>query len=101
MSKVSGLIGNKKSGALEIDFEALKFDKTEKITKRKMLSIISSVFDPIRFLAPALIHPKILLQAAWKTKEPWDAEVNDEIKEKIKQCNMKFGPTHSTGRGQK
>ncbi|GBM43406.1 hypothetical protein AVEN_244218-1, partial [Araneus ventricosus] len=66
-----------------------------------MLSIISSVFDPIGFLAPALIHPKILLQAAWKTKEPWDAEVNDEIKEKIKQCNMKFGPTHSTGRGQK
>ncbi|GBN53317.1 hypothetical protein AVEN_72059-1 [Araneus ventricosus] len=42
-----------------------------------------SMFDPIGFLAPTLIQPKILLPATWKTKEFWDAEVNDEIKKKI------------------
>ncbi|GBN53316.1 hypothetical protein AVEN_72058-1 [Araneus ventricosus] len=43
MSQVLGLIWNKNSDTLEIDFEALKYDKTVKITKRKMLSIISSM----------------------------------------------------------
>ncbi|GBM23886.1 hypothetical protein AVEN_208516-1 [Araneus ventricosus] len=83
MSQVLGLIWNKNSDTLEIDYEALKYNETIKITKRKMLSIISSVFYPIVFLAPALIQPKILLQATWKTKEPWDAEVNDEVKKKF------------------
>ncbi|GBL83683.1 hypothetical protein AVEN_132611-1 [Araneus ventricosus] len=83
MSQVLGLIWNKNSDTLEIDSEALKYYEAKKITKRKMLSIFSKVFDPIGFLAPALIQPKILLQAIWKTKEPWDAEVNDDIKKKF------------------
>ncbi|GFT25887.1 uncharacterized protein TNCV_1518451 [Trichonephila clavipes] len=68
------------SDTLEIDSESLKFDEKEKITKRKILSLVSRVFDPIGFLAPVMIQPKILLQATWKTKEAWDDEVNDEIR---------------------
>ncbi|GBM15260.1 hypothetical protein AVEN_144047-1 [Araneus ventricosus] len=55
MSQVLGLIWNKNSDTLEIDSEALKYDETIKITERKVLSIISSVFDPIGFIAPALL----------------------------------------------
>ncbi|GBM38886.1 hypothetical protein AVEN_49749-1 [Araneus ventricosus] len=78
-SKVLGLIWNKNSDTLEIHSEAFKCDETVKVTRRKMLSIISRVSHPIGFLGPYLIHPKILLQATWKPKEPWDAKVNDEI----------------------
>ncbi|GFX11484.1 uncharacterized protein TNCV_1821671 [Trichonephila clavipes] len=76
-------LGQKNSDTLEIDSESLKFDEKEKITKRKILLLVSRVFDPIGFLAPVMIPPKILLQATWKTKEAWDDEVNDEIRKKF------------------
>lgn len=82
-SHVLGLIWDKNSDTLEIDYESMKFDETEKITKRKILSIISRIFDPIGFLSPAMIQAKILLQDTWKTKESWDEEVNEEIKTKF------------------
>ncbi|GFX89717.1 uncharacterized protein K02A2.6 [Trichonephila clavipes] len=82
-SLVLGLIWDKNSDTLEIDSESLKFDEKEKITKRKILSLVSRVFDPIGFLAPVVIQPKILLQATWKTKEAWDDKVNDEIRKKF------------------
>ncbi|GFX98302.1 CCHC-type domain-containing protein [Trichonephila clavipes] len=82
-SLVLGLIWDKNSDTLEIDSESLKYDEKEKITKRKILSLVSRVFDPIGFLAPVMIQPKILLQATWKTKEAWDDEVNDEIRKKF------------------
>ncbi|GFX09225.1 CCHC-type domain-containing protein [Trichonephila clavipes] len=82
-SLVLGLIWDKNSDTLEIDSEPLKFDEKEKITKRKILSLVSRVFDPIGFLAPVMIQPKILLQTTWKTKEAWDDEVNDEIRKKF------------------
>ncbi|GIY32867.1 uncharacterized protein CDAR_310331 [Caerostris darwini] len=72
-SPVLGLIWDK-NDTLEIDSESLEFDETEKITKRKIYSLISRVFDPIGFLATVMIQPKILLQATWKTKESWDDE---------------------------
>ncbi|GFY19924.1 integrase catalytic domain-containing protein [Trichonephila clavipes] len=82
-SLVLGLVWDKNSDTLEIDSESLKFDEKEKITKRKILSLVSRVFDPIGFLAHVMIQPKILLQATWKTKEAWDDEVNDEIRKKF------------------
>ncbi|GIY24289.1 uncharacterized protein CEXT_571121 [Caerostris extrusa] len=72
---VLGLIWDKNLNALEIDTESLEFDEREKVTKRKILSLVSRVFDVIGFLAPVMIQPKILLQATWKTKESWDDEV--------------------------
>ncbi|GIY03102.1 uncharacterized protein CDAR_88391 [Caerostris darwini] len=79
-SQVLGLMWDKNLNALEIDIEYLEFDEREKITKRKIRSLVSRVFDPIGFLAPVMIQPKILLQATWKAKESWDEEVNNEIK---------------------
>ncbi|GFX41879.1 integrase catalytic domain-containing protein [Trichonephila clavipes] len=82
-SLVLGLIWDKNSDTLEINSESLKFDEKEKITKRKILSLVSRVFDLIGFLAPVMIQPKIFPQATWKTKAAWDDEVNDEIRKKF------------------
>ncbi|GIY99470.1 uncharacterized protein CEXT_274261 [Caerostris extrusa] len=68
-SPVLGLIWDKNLNALEIDTEYLEFDEREKITKRKILSLVSRLFDPIGFLALVMIQPKILLQTTWKEKE--------------------------------
>ena len=34
-------------------------------TRRKILSLIASLFDPIGFLAPFLVRAKLLLQQVW------------------------------------
>ena len=41
-------------------------------TKREVLSSTAKVFDPLSWLAPVTIRPKILLQKIWKTKIGWD-----------------------------
>ena len=35
-------------------------------TRRKILSLIASLFDPIGFLAPFLVRAKLLLQQLWQ-----------------------------------
>ncbi|XP_055910537.1 uncharacterized protein LOC129944900 [Eupeodes corollae] len=55
-------------------------------TKRKLLSEVAKVFDPLGFLAPSTILLKILFQELWtaKTKIDWDDPLPFEIAEKWK-----------------
>jgi hypothetical protein len=41
-------------------------------TRRQLLSIIASLFDPLGFLAPFLVRAKILLQRIWQLGLTWD-----------------------------
>ena len=41
-------------------------------TKRKVLSIISAIFDPLGLLGPVIITTKIFMQQLWKKKFDWD-----------------------------
>ena len=46
------------------------------ITQRKILSLVSSVFDPIGLFAPFSVHMRRLLKGTWtKNGEYWDNEV--------------------------
>ena len=43
------------------------------ITQRKILSLVSSVFDPIGLFAPFSVHMRCLLKNIWTTNgKPWD-----------------------------
>jgi hypothetical protein len=42
------------------------------VTKRKVLSIVASVFDPLGLLSPIIISYKIFLQTLWQSKLQWD-----------------------------
>ena len=44
-------------------------------TKRGVLSIVSSLFDPLGFLSPFVFSAKILLQELWRDKLPWDRQI--------------------------
>ena len=46
------------------------------ITKRILLSKISSVFDPLGLLNPILVRSKILMQRVWQSKITWDDELD-------------------------
>jgi len=41
-------------------------------TKRKVLAITASIFDPLRLLSPAVIAYKMFLQKLWQDKLHWD-----------------------------
>ncbi|KAK3745259.1 hypothetical protein QZH41_010889 [Actinostola sp. cb2023] len=44
-------------------------------TKRGILSVVSSLFDPLGFLAPFIFPVKILLQDLWRNEFLWDQEL--------------------------
>ncbi|XP_062542105.1 uncharacterized protein LOC134210101 [Armigeres subalbatus] len=41
-------------------------------TKRKVLSDISKLFDPLGFAGPVIMTGKLLMQELWKQKQTWD-----------------------------
>ena len=51
----------------------------EKITKRTILSLSSSLFDPLGLLAPILIKLKIIMQELWILKIGWDESIPQEL----------------------
>lgn len=53
-------------------------NKNENPTKREMLSIIMSIYDPLGILLPLTIRSKILLQDVWRRKCSWDEKLTEE-----------------------
>ena len=49
-------------------------------TRRGMLSMISSIYDPLGFLAPVLLEGKRLLQMLCRDKIDWDDPVSDQVR---------------------
>ncbi|XP_074662167.1 uncharacterized protein LOC141914773 [Tubulanus polymorphus] len=49
------------------------------VTRRGMLSTINSIYDPLGFLAPVLIHGKLLLRNLVSETVDWDQPFSDEI----------------------
>ena len=48
-------------------------------TKRGILSVVSSVYDPLGFLSPFTTTAKMILQDVWKDNTGWDEQVNEDI----------------------
>ena len=52
------------------------------VTKRKMCSILPSLYDPLGFIGPMILPGKLLLQDAARLKLAWDDKVPHEIEHK-------------------
>lgn len=68
-----------------IETDTFKFKlklKEKPPTKRGMLSIISSVYDPLGFLAPLLLPAKLLLQELCRKKCDWDDPIPPDFQQK-------------------
>ena len=48
------------------------------LTRRGLLSAISSLFDPLGFVAPVTLFPKLLLQDLCKQGRSWDKLLNED-----------------------
>ncbi|XP_055604521.1 uncharacterized protein LOC129752777 [Uranotaenia lowii] len=97
--RVLGMIWNPQEDVFTFDalqIEALRqMDSKEPPTKRQVLKIIMSVFDPLGLIAHFVIHGKILMQEIWKYGCDWDERIPAELQEtwfqwsdKLKKLNQ-------------
>ena len=49
------------------------------LTKRSLLSLYPRLFDPLGFLTPYLMRPKLLFQELWKREKDWDDPLEEDI----------------------
>ncbi|XP_058128499.1 uncharacterized protein LOC131292779 [Anopheles ziemanni] len=54
-------------------------------TKRQVLSVLMSIFDPLGIIAGFLFYLKVLLQDIWRTKIGWDTKIPAELDDKWKE----------------
>ena len=82
----------------DIDKNIFKFkiNLTEKpMTHKGMLSMISSIYEPLRFVTPYTLKGKKLLQQLCQEKVSWDKTAPDKtIKEWQMWCKYLTKPCH-------
>ena len=49
------------------------------VTKRNVLKMVATVFDPLGLVSPFIVEAKLLLQELWSRGYDWDEEVQDEV----------------------
>ena len=54
--------------------------KSVALTKRELLSFISSIYDPVGLMAPVTLEPKLIIQDLWRRQIDWDVELPDDLK---------------------
>ena len=61
--------------------ESLIQEASWRYTKRKILSLVSSIYDPLGWVSPLTVRGKMFIQTLWKEKMGWDQKLNpDQIK---------------------
>jgi hypothetical protein len=69
-----GLLWNPKNDKLQVksNLTQMQLTSSTECTKRKVLAITASIFDPLRLLSPAVIAYKIFLQKLSQDKLQWE-----------------------------
>eukprot|EP00112_Aurelia_sp_Birch-Aquarium-sp1_P009810 Seg2129.4 transcript_id=Seg2129.4/GoldUCD/mRNA.D3Y31 product="hypothetical protein" protein_id=Seg2129.4/GoldUCD/D3Y31 len=78
-TKVLGLKWSQEKDTLPIQLASDNSRILKPVTKRKMLSKVSEIFDPLGVASPVTIRGRILLQDVCKTQKKWDETVNSEV----------------------
>lgn len=72
--KALGVTWNVKRDELQVTSKVNTLSE-KRITKRNVLSVIASLFDPMGWLAPTVVMAKIFMQKLWKLDLTWDQEL--------------------------
>ncbi|GFS34677.1 DUF1758 domain-containing protein [Trichonephila inaurata madagascariensis] len=76
---------NLKDDCLSCKINCQKIEGKAITTKRSLLSIANHILDPIGFMAPVTLKPKLILQEIWKLKLKWDENFPENILNQVKQ----------------
>ena len=75
IERALGILWNPESDTLQIKYTP----KPTPITKRGILTVVSSIFDPLGITAPSIIEPKLIIQELWKRNIEWDETVPTDL----------------------
>ena len=56
--------------------------ESQHLTKKNILKILASIYDPLGFISPVLLIGKILFRNLCDLRIPWDNEIPQEIENK-------------------
>lgn len=79
ISSTLGLKWSSKSDSFSFGIELQQSPEKGKITKRRVLSESSKLFDPLGWVSPTLISFKIFLQDLWIDGLDWDTPLSPEL----------------------
>lgn len=57
----------------------------DRITKRKVVSWIAQIYDPVGYVSPVVVIGKVLIQDLWRVKLEWDDELPNDLLERWKE----------------
>ena len=63
------------------DIDITRKAAEQAVTRRSMLSTTASLFDPLGFLSPVLLIPKMIMQQLCRLKLDWDEPAPDDLKQ--------------------
>ena len=75
--KVLGMQWNRQNDTLNVPEKIMKCTK---FTKREILKVTASTFDPSGYFTPIVLRAKLLLQRLWREGKGWDEDVPDDQK---------------------
>ncbi|GFW20880.1 uncharacterized protein TNCV_1051011 [Trichonephila clavipes] len=79
--QVLGLMWNVKEDTLSISYR--ETESKEEVTKRRILSLVHRIFDPIGFTCPFTLIPKLLIEECWKIETSWNSKLQIDIERKF------------------
>ncbi|XP_063915837.1 uncharacterized protein LOC135131904 isoform X2 [Zophobas morio] len=77
-SKTLGLYWNCQEDYLKYEIN-VDNKARESFTKRKILSTVSKIFDPLNLLGPVIVKAKLIIQRLWEMKLGWDERIPAEL----------------------
>jgi len=89
--RVLGLWWNPESDVFTFRFNEIKFDKqisNGKPTKREILKMMASVFDPLGIIAHFTVKARIIFQNIWRAGVQWDDTIPEDLRDLwLKWCS--------------
>ena len=84
LRKVSGINWDIVKDLFEFDFDKIvQLAKDLKFTKKNLLKINATLFDPLGLISPITLQGKLLFKLLCMDKIDWDDELDDIIKQKL------------------
>jgi transposase InsO family protein len=78
---VLGLRWNTSSDTIHFATKKPLPNNHELITKREVLQLSSSIFDPLGIIAPVTVRAKIFIQQLWQQSIDWDEPLNEQLQQ--------------------
>lgn len=96
LSKDESTSSHKLLGILyDADSDTYSFDikdpKNVKWTKRGLLSVVASMYDPTGMLLPVIMHLRIMMQRLWLDKYDWDDKLDEKTQQTFEKAIATLG----------